>query len=135
MSFVLPSPTLLCAALLGGRFLGGLSPASPPAALPADPPARSRELLELEVARSVICPPYGAPAQPGDSWLPAAPLAAAGFGAGLFLGGCDGFLLGLVVASLACWLRTWAPRPSSHQAVPAIRQHPHLVIRGDQVQW
>ena len=129
-SLALPSLAFLCAALLGGRLLGP-QPVTPALPVQALAPPSSREALELEVARQVFCPLCDLPLEcEGSAWLPAAPLAAAGFGAGLLVGLTIGFFFGLLCACF-CW---WCHLLRRHgRALP--QQHPHLAIRGDQIRW
>ena len=128
----LPATLVLCLGFLGGHLL---SPVQGPARSAELVPPPSREALELEWARRVVCPacPIEPPAwETGDPW-PRAGLAAAGFSAGFLLGAFAGVIAGVASTLFCCWLRPFVRRHGVHGE--AARIHPHLAIRADQVKW
>ena len=140
----LPALVILLTAGLGGfgGFLLAPHPAPAPAALAPHPPSSSiRAEIEVEVAKKLLCtecPVCPAPLVCESPYLPVAPWAAAGFGAGLLLGVSCGFFAGIGVTLFCCWLRPFARRHVVPSGAPRGQLggiHPHLAIRADQVQW
>ena len=88
----------------------------------------TREAIELDLARQVLCPPEPCLCVAQLCWAPAG-LAAAGFGASLLLGAACGCAGGAF-----CTLGLSCPRrngPTRGRALP----HPHLAIWAGQVSW